>query len=333
MSDNNLAQAGTADTQPLDQDQSDEALIARFLDDDTVDDDQTVAEDKPDDEAEEQSPKSDEDDDVLFAEKDDTTKDGDKDKAGDAAAVTLSDGTKATPAQIQEWREGALRQADYSRKTQELAEQRRGFEEERTRVKTHETHVSQALDRALAVLSRYLPPEPSRELAFTDPIEFTRQKAIYDGAMADIGSIVSEKSDLETKSKAEAERETQAQRQTRLKAEWDALTGHLPQLKDPAKSKALTERLSSALEGYGFDKGTLGQIEDHRMVLVIADAARYREMQARKSQQQDKAPPVGSPPARRPAAAADGFKEQVRRAQQSGSDQVLMDTLAARFND
>ncbi|MCA0318218.1 MAG: hypothetical protein LCH88_09130 [Proteobacteria bacterium] len=333
MSDNNLADAGTADAQPLAQDQSDDALIARFLEDETVDDDQTVAKDRPAETDDQQSPKSDEDEDVLFAEEDGATKDGDKDKAGEPAlGVTLGDGTKATPAQIQEWRDGALRQADYSRKTQELAEHRRGLEDERTRVRTHETHVSQALDRALAVLSRYLPPEPSRELAFTDPIEFTRQKAIYDGAMADIGSIVSEKSDLEAKTKAETERETQAQRTTRLQAEWDALTGHLPQLKDPAKNEALIGRLASTLDSYGFDKGTISQIEDHRMFLVIADAARYRQMQAQKSQQPGKTPPVGSPPAKRPQGGTN-FREQVKRAQQSGSDQALMDTLAARFND
>jgi hypothetical protein len=98
------------------------------------------------------------------------------------------------------------------------------------------------------------------------------------------------------------------------------------------RARQVIGRLASALDGYGFEKGTISQIEDHRMFLVIADAARYRQMQAQKSQQPGKTPPVGSPPAKRPQG-GQNFREQVKRAQQSGNEQVLMDTLAARFND
>lgn len=331
MTDNNPSSEGIADARPLDQDQADNDLIARFLEDETVDDDATVPEGKPEEKATEQSPKSDDEDDVLFAEEDDAKTDGDKDKAEPQLEVTLSDGTKVTPAQIQEWRDGSLRQADYTRKTQEIAEQRQEIEAERARIKAHETDVSQALDRALAVLSAYVPQEPSLELAATDPLAYTQQKAIYDASMQRVAQLVSEKNALEQKTKAQSEHETKAERQKRLMAEREALNAHFPHLKDPKKEAAFVSQINETAKAYGFPDGIAGQIEDHRMFRVLADAARYRALQARKTEA-PKAAPVAAAPVRR-GVQGDGFRDAVKRAQQSQNPDALMETLAARFND
>ncbi|WP_216073718.1 hypothetical protein, partial [Acinetobacter baumannii] len=53
--------------------------------------------------------------------------DADPENSEDAAApqparIRLADGTEATAEQIQEWRDAGLRTADYTRKTQEVAE-------------------------------------------------------------------------------------------------------------------------------------------------------------------------------------------------------------------
>ena len=78
------------------------------------------------DEVEEPEDDPDEDDE----EPDDEESDGPQ-ELGDEVKVRLKDGTEVT---VGELREGALRRDDYTRKTQELAEQRRELEEQREKI-------------------------------------------------------------------------------------------------------------------------------------------------------------------------------------------------------
>jgi len=71
---------------------------------------------------------------------DDTEDEPQPTEVADDEVVTLSDGTELTGKEL---REGYLRQADYTRKTQELAEQRREHEDLRDRVESYFTERTQ----------------------------------------------------------------------------------------------------------------------------------------------------------------------------------------------
>lgn len=62
--------------------------------------------------------------------------------------ITLPDGTKATAEQIAQWKAGAMMEADYRRKTQELADQRRQFDEQRQAREAQERAQQEAAQKA-----------------------------------------------------------------------------------------------------------------------------------------------------------------------------------------
>lgn len=68
----------------------------------------------------------DEDDDEAQTEGDDEASEDEDDE--DSSETVIVDGKEIPIDQVREWRDGAMRQADYTRKTQELAEERRRLE-------------------------------------------------------------------------------------------------------------------------------------------------------------------------------------------------------------
>lgn len=333
MSDNNLAPAGTDTAQPEAMDDAEVAMLARFDSDDwegAEPAEKSSEADKDTGKAGNDQQSTPQDDDPLFADADEP--EAKTDKAEPAQAIEI-DGEAVPIETIKEWRDQGLRQADYTRKAQALAEERRGLEAERERVRQHETDVSQALEMARGIIKSFMPQEPDYALALSDPAEYTRQKAVYDRTKAYVEQIVQAEAATAEKSMALKAQETQAERAKRLAGEREALLSHFPHLADPNKAKPFAAKLDATLTSYGWPQGSFGQIDDHRMVRVLADAARWRETQARKVTTTTPAakPAVTSSAPARPRSAEQGpsFEERMRRASPRQRD----DLLAERFSD
>ncbi|QCI67519.1 hypothetical protein [Phreatobacter stygius] len=192
------------------------------------------------------------------------------------ARIRLADGTEATAEEIQEWRDAGLRTADYTRKTQEVAETRRALDSRAGEVSVHHTAVAEALERALAVVEAYVPTPPSTDLALHDPARYTQEMAIYQAAMGHVEEITRQRLQLT----AQADQRAQADRANFVQGERDRLFAAIPELKDGAKRQAFNQEMIKAVEAYGFSQADYAQIIDHRLIRVLADAARYQKIKA-----------------------------------------------------
>lgn len=192
--------------------------------------------------------------------------------------VRLSDGTEVDLDEVEEWRKGALRQSDYTRKTQELAAQRKEYEQRQAEIAQKTTQVQQQIDFAIAVAEAYLPKPPSPDMLDTDPIGYLQQKEHYEAKVYELRQL------YETRERHNHEQNAQRLQtfEEMKRKEGEALLSAMPQLKDRAKLESFQKDILEALPHYGFSADDLKSVYDHRLVRVIGDAAAYRKLMASK---------------------------------------------------
>jgi hypothetical protein len=114
---------------------------------------------------------------------DDPEAEGDEPDAedpADAVVVTLKGGEQVS---LEELKLGYMKDRDYRHKTQETANKSKSLDEMTARV-------VRTVDAIAAHLAGMMPEEPQPTLAIQNPNEYTRQKAIYDSAMAQVNAII-----------------------------------------------------------------------------------------------------------------------------------------------
>lgn len=184
---------------------------------------------------------------------------------------------------------GYLRQSDYTRKTQELAEARKKFEaEELPAVRQEREYYAQNLERLAEALEALA---PSREPDWAEyskrmtPEEFTTHYQQWKANRDRVEKVNAEHARVQ----ALHEQETLRERATRLKAEQELLEAAIPELKDPEKGKVLREDLSMyAKSVYRFTDDDLSNIEDHRALVILEKARRWDESQKRRPKVEEK---------------------------------------------
>jgi hypothetical protein len=77
-----------------------------------------------------------------------------------------------------------------------------------------------------------------------------------------------------------------------IASEAEALQEKVPEVRDPDKAKALMEKLTSTAKTYGYTKQELESVMDHRALLVLRDAARYRDLVAKRESLMKKVEPT-----------------------------------------
>lgn len=232
----------------------------------------------------------------------------------------LPDGTEVTPDQIEEWRKGNLRQADYTRKTQELSANRRELEARQAEIAQQSQRFQQTVDFAIAVAEANFPARPDAALLETDPVGYLQQKAVYDQRAAQLQQLYAARQEQGAE---QARQQQQAFRQW-AEGERRALAEAMPELRDPTKAMGFSAALVKGIERYGFTNADLAQVYDHRLILMARDAMKYHEVMAAKPKAIEKAkdaPPVQQPRARTSQvdAATRARKEKMDRLRQTGS--------------
>ena len=267
------------------------ADLASFLGDksqDTADeDDQDIESDESNEEQKLDDTDEDEDD-QSDESKDDESEEEDP-KAAPASdrkiAVTVKgdDGEESTiEVGEQELVKGYQRQADYTRKTQELASREneavqflRGKHHE---VVNHYVERAEATRMAIVQMAGIRSEAEMAQLAQSDPqawvAESQRQQSI--------GSYLSQ---LDQQIAGEKQRVAQEREQSMAQAKsqmfqrtWQELSK--AKIGKPELSKIYGETSKS----YGFTPKELGDVYDHRIVLMMRDATAYRTLQAQKAE-------------------------------------------------
>lgn len=208
--------------------------------------------------------------------------DGNPIEEPDEEEIELDEGlklkvSKDAAAKLKELREGALRQADYTRKTQELAEQRRAFQQEREQfgqLSESELAARAEVHSIDAALKEYQQID-WRTWQERDPVNaakaFTEYQLLKDQRQVAAGKY----------SQAHTERTLQQQREAaeRLQQGQEVLAKEIPGWGED-KAKAL---LDFGQKQLGFSAEELNAIDDPRVIVALHYAS--EGVQARTKQQ------------------------------------------------
>lgn len=197
------------------------------------------------------------------------------------ATVKLPDGTETT---LDDLIKGNLRQSDYTRKSQELAEQRKALEADLQRIES----VTQAF---VDHLSSMVPAQPDPALALRDPNAYVRQKAQYDAAMAQVQKLIEIGQTPKEIKDALGEKDTQQ----RLAQENAKLAERFPQIATQEGRTKFFASAADAAQAAGFTMDDLKGVSDHRL-FVLAHWAN-EGLKAAKARETAKAKVANVPPA------------------------------------
>jgi len=183
--------------------------------------------------------------------------------------VRLDDGSEreVQDADLEEaYRRKEAQWADYTRKTQALAEERKAFEPERESVRAER----QRLAARLKDLEEALKP-PSVDwdaIQREHPDQFPTLWANYQRLESERQRVAHERAEADAKARADQEAVIRDQ----MAKQRELLLAAVPEWRDAEKAKAETAALVSYAKSKGFTDEEL-HVTDHRLLLLLRDAA------------------------------------------------------------
>lgn len=188
---------------------------------------------------------------------------------------------------LSELKNGYQRQADYTRKTMEVAEQRKAAEAEAQKAQSERTQYSQNLQRMQAQLEVALQEQQGldwEQLIQADPQEYLRQKHLFEQRQAAWQQNQQEQQRL---SQIEQAQEVQ-RRQDYLKHQQAELLAKLPDWSDPKKAQAESSAIRSYLIEQGYAEDMVNSLAEANMVITARKAMLYDQMIAKAQATQKK---------------------------------------------
>ena len=180
---------------------------------------------------------------------------------------------------LEELQKGYSREADYTRKTQQVSEERRAFQAEADLVRTERQQYSQLLGSLQAQLQQNAAPQLDMDrLYHEDPIEWVKQKELARDSEKVHAAIQSEQQRL---SHIQAQEQYQSM-QAHLAQQQDAMLKAIPEWVNPDKAKAEKTLLIEWGQKLGFSSDELKNIFDHRAVVALRKAALYDQMMTKR---------------------------------------------------
>lgn len=197
----------------------------------------------------------------------------------DDPIVTVKIDGQDVEVKLSELKNGYQRQADYTRKTMEAADKRKAAEAELQQARAERERYSQGLQQTGALLQAQLAEQNQidwQKLLESDPVEFLKQKHLAEQRQAQLHQVIQAQQHISAVQQAEAEKF----RQSFLTQQHAELLAKLPEWKDEGKAKAEKEALRNFLTEMGFSKEEVGNVSDHRAILMARKAMRYDQMMA-----------------------------------------------------
>lgn len=171
------------------------------------------------------------------------------------------------------------REAQFTRRAQEIADERKGFESERAAMQQHRSQYLTSLQQLVAVAL----PEAAQfqnvdwaKLSAENPAEFVRLQGLRESAQSRVRAIAAE---MQRVQQAQAQEQHQAV-QRHLVAEREKLVAAVPEFGDPAKAPAFAKDLGSWLGRQGFSEQEIGSAMDHRLISLAVKAMRADQAEA-----------------------------------------------------
>jgi len=176
---------------------------------------------------------------------------------------------------------GYSRTADYQKKTQSLAEQRKAVEADRVKIaeaaKTRETY-AQRLQVIEQLLQQQDQGEDLSNLKAEDPIAYAVAMAEKMEREKQLQAVQMERQRVQQ----EQQSYTQAQLQKHILAEQAKLVEAIPEFKDDVKAEVIRRDIRNYAKAQGFTDQEVSQVYDSRAVLALYKAAQYDKLMAGK---------------------------------------------------
>lgn len=236
-----------------------------------------------------------------------------EDKPADEPRYKVKVDGKEMELPVSELIKGFQLQADYTRKTQQVAEERKAVEGEKERLTREREEFVQQAQTDMAVLRREIEADAKTDwqaLLESDPIGYMKAKEAAEARREKYYQL------RHTQERAvEALKQEQQERQAAYVAEQaDVLRKELPDyFGDAAKSEATTKQLREFMNGIGFSDDEIASVSSARDVKLLIKAMRYDQLEKAKVEEQKK---VQQPPARSesPRARADDSGSPLNKA-------------------
>ncbi len=217
---------------------------------------------------------------------------------------------------------GYSRTADYQKKTQSLAEQRKAVEAERVKIeeaaKTRETY-AQRLQVIEQLLQQQNQGEDLSSLKTEDPIAYAVAMAEKVEREKQLQAVQAERQRVQQEQAAHQ----QAQLQKHIQGEQAKLMEAIPDFKDDVKAEVVRRDIRNYAKSIGFTDQELSQVYDSRAVLALYKAAQYDKLMANKGAATKKvatAPKTIRPGTSNPQSSEnEAMKKERARLRQSGN--------------
>jgi len=185
---------------------------------------------------------------------------------------------------LDELMKGYSRQSDYTKKTQEISEQRKQFQ---TSAERHEAEMSQIrnerqqyvqtlqniIEGSTQSLDKFVDVD-WETLKATNPIEYVTKREEYREMQEKIQAIQHEQVAVQSK---QSEDMKQLHAQT-LHREHQLMADALPEWGDPKKQHEIGSHIRDYARVQGFSDEEIGSLVDHRSLIVLRKAMLYDEM-------------------------------------------------------
>jgi len=201
----------------------------------------------------------------------------------DLYAVTIDGEEHQIP--LDELLKGYSRQSDYTRKTQQVSEQRKEFDamkqnmaQEYQQIQAERNQYVQSLqnlmETSMGNVDKFanIDWETMKE---TDPIEYVTKREEFREAQEKVQGMRNEQQMAQQRQASQE----QTSRQELLQREHNALVDALPDWGNPDKQKGLAKGIRDYAMGQGFAKEELDSLVDHRSILVLLKARQYDQLQ------------------------------------------------------
>jgi hypothetical protein len=178
---------------------------------------------------------------------------------------------------------GYQRNADYTQKTQQLAEYRRELEQHLAAASAERAQYAQMLGLLQQQLAQNSPDQALEAIRRTDPAEYAARRLDLERQRA---WLAQEQMRMAAIQQAEHERSYTAH----INEEAQKLLNAVPEWKDAQRRKQELDALREFAESRGYSADEINNVTDHRAILILREA--YKLDQARKKAKQQPPPQV-----------------------------------------
>ena len=181
---------------------------------------------------------------------------------------------------LEELQKGYSRQQAFTKRSQELAEQRRAFEAEQAEIKQLRDHYAQQLELVAQQVQQTIPQEPdwvalSKEVSAE---EFNRIKAGYDYQKQTLERAEQERNRIAQEQQAEQ----QEQMQKHLAEQRDEMLNRIPTWQDEATRNEERLEVIKYAQRRGFKQEELSNASDARAIELLYKAWKWDSLQEKK---------------------------------------------------